>query len=235
MKALVLIPAYNEAATIGQVVGALRALGLDVVVVDDGSEDATAAQARAQGAVVLVHAANAGTGAAEQTGFLYALRRGYDAVVRVDGDGQHDPAAVTDLLGALAAGDVDLVVGSRFLLPDNGGYRSTLPRRIGIRVIGAVITLLIGSLITDPTSGLRALNRTALRVLARRQPEDYPEPESLIAAYRAGCRIREVPARMHARATGQSSIDFVNSIYYMFKVTLAIGVDLLRRRPRLEV
>ncbi len=233
MKVLALIPAYNEAATIGSVVAALRRMEFDVAVVDDGSTDETAAVARAHGATVLVHAANAGTGAAEQTGFLYALRGGYDAAVRLDGDGQHDPAGVTEIVQALTAGDVDLVVGSRFLT--DHGYRSTFPRRIGIRLLGVTITLLIGALITDPTSGFRGVNRKALRVLAHRQPEDYPEPESIVSAYRAGCRIREVPARMRARRDGRSSIGLLASIYYMFKVTLAIGVDLLRRRPPIEV
>jgi glycosyltransferase involved in cell wall biosynthesis len=233
MRTLALIPAYNEASRIAPVIEALRTLRMDVVVVDDGSSDDTAGVARTHGAKVLVHAANAGTGAAEQTGFLFALEHGYDAVVRLDGDGQHDPSAVASLLGELAAGRADLVVGSRFLIGTT--YRSTWPRRIGIRVLGIVITLLIGSLITDPTSGFRALNRRAMQVLARRQPEDYPEPESLIAAYRAGCRVLEVPVRMYPRETGRSSIGLLGSIYYMLKVTLAIGIDLLRPRAGLEV
>jgi glycosyltransferase involved in cell wall biosynthesis len=218
----------NEAANIAAVVaGVRRTCAADVLVVDDGSDDATAALARAAGAVVLRHACNLGIGAAVQSGFLYAIARGYDAVVRVDGDGQHDPGFIPVLLDELAHDRADIIVGSRFLARE--GYQSTVVRRVGIVILG-VLSALVGARVTDPTSGYWALNRRALDVLGRWQPDDYPETQSLLLATRAGCRVREVPVVMRPRHAGNSSIGAVHAGFYMLKVILSVLIERIRWR-----
>ena len=220
MRVLVVIPTYNEAPNIAAVVAAVRKIcSADVAVIDDGSDDDTADVARRAGAVVLRHPCNLGIGGAVQTGFLYALQHGYDAVVRVDGDGQHDPAYIPALLAFLESDSADVVVGSRFLARE--GYQSTIVRRGGILILG-VLGAVVGARVTDPTSGYWALNRRALRVLAKFQPDDYPETQSLLVATRAGCRIRELPVVMQARGAGRSSIGALASGFYMVKVILAV-------------
>jgi len=228
MRALLIIPAFNEAGAIEGVINAVRGTFVgDIAVIDDGSEDETAALARAAGAVVLQHPCNLGIGAAVQTGFLYGLQGGYDIVVRQDGDGQHDPAQIPRLLAVLAADEADIVVGSRFLARE--GYQSTWVRRMGIFVLG-VVSRLVGAHITDPTSGYWAVNRRALAVLAHSHPDDYPETEALVMASRAGCRVAEVPVIMYARIAGTSSISTLYSGFYMIKVVLALLVGRLRPR-----
>lgn len=228
MRVLLIIPAFNEAGSIGGVIFSVREhFQGDVVVIDDGSEDDTGDLARAAGAVVLRHACNLGIGAAVQTGFLYALRHDYDFVVRQDGDGQHDPSQIPLLLTALERDEADIVVGSRFLARE--GYQSTLVRRVGIFILG-IVSALVGTRVTDPTSGYWAVNRRALKVLARSQPDDYPETEALVLASRAGCRVREQPVVMYARIAGRSSIGAIYSGFYMMKVVLALLVGRLRPR-----
>jgi glycosyltransferase involved in cell wall biosynthesis len=228
MRTLLIIPAFNEAGSIKGVIFAVRQhFSGDIVVIDDGSVDDTAELASAAGAVVLRHVCNLGIGAAVQTGFLYALERGYDFVVRQDGDGQHDPAQIPRLLDWLEKDEADIVVGSRFLARE--GYQSTLVRRAGILIL-AVVSKLVGTRITDPTSGYWAVNRRALKVLAHSQPDDYPETEALVLASRAGCRVREQPVIMYARIAGRSSISAMYSGFYMLKVVLALLVGRLRPR-----
>jgi len=228
MRTLLIIPAFNEAGSIQGVINSVRPyIDGDIVVIDDGSEDDTTALAKGAGAAVLRHPCNLGIGAAVQTGFLYGLQRGYDYVVRQDGDGQHDPAQIPRLLAVLQEGEADIVVGSRLLARE--GYQSTWVRRAGIFVLG-IVSRLVGTRVTDPTSGYWAVNRNALRVLARSHPDDYPETEALVLAARAGCRVREVPVIMYARIAGQSSIGAIYSGFYMFKVVLALLVGRLRPR-----
>ena len=228
MRTLLIIPAFNEAACIGAVVAGVRQhFSGDIAVIDDGSEDDTGQVAHEVGAVVLRHSCNLGIGAAVQTGFLYALREGYDLVVRQDGDGQHDAAQIPRLLELLERDEADIVVGSRFLARE--GYQSTLVRRIGIFILG-IVSSLVGTRITDPTSGYWAVNRRALKVLARSQPDDYPETEALVLASRAGCRVREQPVIMYARIAGRSSISAIYSGFYMLKVVLALLIGRLRPR-----
>jgi glycosyltransferase involved in cell wall biosynthesis len=230
VRVLIVIPTYNEAANIAAVIAAVRAMSSgDIAVIDDGSDDDTAAVARQAGAIVLRHPCNLGIGGAVQTGFLYALQHGYDAVVRVDGDGQHDPAYIPALLALLEHDGADIVVGSRFLARE--GYQSTFVRRTGILILW-VLSAVVGARVTDPTSGYWALNRRALEVLAKFQPDDYPETQSLLVATRAGCRIRELPVIMQARGAGQSSIGALHSGFYMVKVILAVLIERLRPRTR---
>lgn len=231
-RILVIIPAFNEADNIAAVVAAVQAHvpGAEVCVIDDGSSDATSNAAQQAGAVTLRMPFNVGIGAAVQTGFLYAARHGYDVVARIDGDGQHPPEAIPPLLAALHTTGADMVIGSRFLT-ETDGYRGTLPRRIGIRLLAAVIRLLTGDAVTDPTSGFLVANKRAAHFCAAEYPHDYPEPETRILMHRAGLRIAEAPVVMRERAAGVSSITPFRSVYYMVKVTLALLLD-AARTPR---
>jgi len=232
-RPLVIIPAYNEAAHIAQVIERVRASVPEatICVINDGSKDDTGRVAAAAGAVTLNMPFNVGIGAAVQTGFLYAYRHGYAVAVRLDGDGQHPPEIIPALLEALRAGDADMIIGSRFLAAEPAAYRGSLPRRAGIRLLAWVITLLTGDPPTDPTSGLLAANHRAIAFCAHEYPHDYPEPEARVLMHRAGLRVREVPAAMRPRLGGVSSITTARSVYYMSKVLLALLLDAIRR-PR---
>ncbi|HEV2592761.1 MAG TPA: glycosyltransferase family 2 protein [Gaiellaceae bacterium] len=229
-KRIAIVPAYNEAKNIGRVVDELRAFdgGFDVVVVSDGSTDATADVARAHGAHVVRLPFNLGIGGAVQTGFRYAWENGYELAVRCDGDGQHDPSELPKVLAPVVAGDADIVVGSRFTGEE--GYRSSAVRRIGIRILASVVSLIARQRVTDTTSGFQALNRKALALFAADYPHDYPEVEGMVMTIRHRLRLQEVPVRMREREHGQSSITALHSIYYMAKVLLALFVGLFRRR-----
>jgi glycosyltransferase involved in cell wall biosynthesis len=222
MRALVIVPAFNEARSIAGVLAAVRAArpGVDVCVVDDGSSDGTAELAAREGAIVLRNPVNLGIGGAVQAGYLYAREHGYDAAVQLDGDGQHDPAFLDALLAPLREGGADVVVGSRFL--GEGTFRSTRVRRAGIRYLSWFLRLRCGARVTDATSGFRAANRRAIELFARSYPPDYPEPEAIAVATRAGLRVAEVPVRMTERRHGTSSITWLRTIYYLVKVSLAL-------------
>jgi len=225
MRTLVIVPALNEERNVAKVVKAARARGVDVLVVDDGSDDATGAVAEAEGAIVVRHACNLGIGAAVQTGYLYALQKGYDAAVRLDADGQHSAADIPRFLEALGEGDADIVVGSRFLA--RRGYQSTWVRRIGILIL-SLVSATVGTRTTDPTSGYWAVSRRAIELLARVHPDDYPETEALVLATRAGLRTKEIPVNMLARLAGYSSISAIHSGFYMMKVVIAVILQRLR-------
>jgi glycosyltransferase involved in cell wall biosynthesis len=206
---LVMMPAYNEAESVGQVVAEVKAAvpGAGVLVINDGSTDRTAAHARRAGAVVLDLPINLGIGGAEAS-------------------------EIAKLLDRLAQGDADLVVGSRFLEPAGNSYRVTRLRRLGIGFYARLIGLITRRRITDPTSGFRAANRRAILRFADRYPEDYPEPEALVYAHRLGLRVVEVPVAMAERRASVSSINVPVGAYYAVKVTLAILIDLLRSNRR---
>lgn len=226
----VIVPAYREAASIGSVVHELQhyLAGAEVVVIDDGSGDATAQVARAAGATVVVLPHNLGISAAVQTGYRYALSRSHDLVVRVDGDGQHDPRYIADLLAPLRDGRADMVVGSRFL--GHGMYQPSLTRAIGIRFFSRLVGLVTGCWFTDTTSGFHACTADVAGFLASHMPTDYPEIEGLILLTQAGFRVREVPVAMRERRSGTSSIGRVRALYYVAKVTVSILIGLLRPR-----
>lgn len=232
---LFIVPAFNEAANVGAVVDGLRSRfpTAEVLVVNDGSADATAAVAGAAGARVLDLPVNLGIGGAVQSGLLYADREGFEVAVQFDGDGQHLASEVEAILEPVLSGSCDVAIGSRFLGQES--FRPPLMRRLGITIIARFNSLLTGFRVTDPTSGFRAFGRHAIKLLARDYPHDFPEPESIVTLARNGYRICEVPVRMKARTGGQSSITFVMSIYYMLKVLLAIGIGMTRKRvPRPE-
>ena len=222
LRVLVVIPAYNEEQCIERTVESVVACGYDYVVVNDGSTDGTLGICRKNGLNVLDLPQNLGIGGAVQAGHKYALARGYDVDVQVDGDGQHDPSYIPRLVGLIGDG-ADLAIGSRFLEPGDG-FRSTPLRRVGIAWLRGLIRLLTGTSVTDPTSGFRACGPRALRLFCERYPMDYPEPESIATALRAGLDVREVPVRMMERKGGSSSIGGLSSVYYMVKVTLAVMV-----------
>ncbi len=233
LRKLAIVPAYNEQGMVGRVVRDIKrqAPDFDVVVVDDGSSDRTGAEAEANGATVLRHPFNVGIGGAMQSGFKYALRHDYDVAAQVDGDGQHKPAHLEDLLAKLrTSGDeADMVCGSRFR--GNPGYKVPLGRRLGNLIFSVVLTVICRKRITDPTSGFRMTNRRGIELFARDYPHDYPEVEAILMLHAHRLRIREVPVRMNARGYGRSSIDYPRSAYYMAKVLLALFVGLFRRRP----
>ena len=225
MRVLAIVPAFNEERSLPSVVAGLRrsAPGVDVCVVDDGSTDGTAVVARSLGATLLSLPVNLGIGGAVQAGYRWARDHGYDVAVQVDGDGQHDTSYLPALVAEVAGGRSDLVVGSRFAGPRvAGAFRSTWSRRAGIRYLSAMLRLRCGARVSDPTSGFRAAGRGAIELFARSYPPDYPEPESIAVAARAGLRVTEIPVRMSERLHGESSIDLGRSFYYLVKVTMAL-------------
>jgi glycosyltransferase involved in cell wall biosynthesis len=236
MRVAAIVPAFNEARNLPRLAEALRAHApaLEVCLVDDGSTDDTAQVAASLGWTVLPLPMNLGIGGAVQAGYLWALERGHDVAVQIDGDGQHDPAFLETLIAPIRAGQADVVIGSRFL--SEGGFRSTLVRRAGIRYLSWFLRLRCGARVTDPTSGFRAAGRQAIALFARYYPSDYPEPEAVALTRRAGLRLAEVPVRMHEREHGRSSITMLRSLYYLVKVSLALvllpqrGVGLARER-----
>jgi len=229
VRRIAIVPAFNEERNVGRVLDELRALdpGLDMVVVSDGSTDRTAEVAAARGAHVIRLPFNLGIGGAVQTGFRHAWEEGYELAVRLDGDGQHDPSELPALVAPVVAGDADLAVGSRFV--SGGGYRSSAARRIGIRILARVVSLIARQRLTDTTSGFQACNRRAIAVYAAVLPHDYPEVEGIVMAIKHRVRLVEVPVTMREREHGRSSIGTLASIYYMIKILLELFVDLFRR------
>jgi glycosyltransferase involved in cell wall biosynthesis len=228
---LAVVPAYNEGATVAGVVAALRheVPGIDVLVIDDGSTDATARRAEEAGARVVRLPFNLGIGGAVQAGFTFAYEHGYDYMVQVDGDGQHDPREIHTLFRAMNGPDgADMICGSRFAAET--GYIAPISRRTGIHVFAFLLSRLLRQPITDPTSGFRLYNRRAIALFARDYPHDYPEVEAVLMLHHHRLTMREVPVRMYERGGGVSSISSGKSFYYMVKVLLALFVGLGRRR-----
>ena len=232
-RALAIVPAYNEAATVAVVVESLReyAPRFDVVVIDDGSTDQTASRAAAAGATVVRLPFNLGIGGAVQTGFQYAHEHDYGYVVQVDGDGQHEAGELEKLVDAMRANPaLDMVCGSRFLTADHH-YPAPIARRTGIHLFAFALSHIVEGRVTDPTSGFRLYNRRAIALFARDYPHDYPEVEAILMLHEHRLRMGEVPVRMQPRGGGQSSITKRRSFYYMVKVSLALLVGLMRRHP----
>ncbi len=231
LRRVAIVPGYNEEGSIGQVIDEIRAVDpeIEIVVIDDGSRDRTADAAAAKGARVLRLPFNLGIGGAVQTGYRYAYEQGFDLALRVDGDGQHDPAEFLVLAGPVLSGHADIAVGSRFI--GRKGYRSSRSRRFAIRILSWTVTVLVGGRVTDPTSGFQVANRRAIALFASDYPHDYPEVEATVLAAKAGLRRAEVPVEMRERSAGRSSIGALRSVYYMVKVMLAVFVAVFRRVP----
>jgi glycosyltransferase involved in cell wall biosynthesis len=254
MGTLVFIPAWNEAASVGEVIAGVRERlpDADVLVVDDGSTDATAARAGEAGATVASLPFNQGLGAALQTGYLYALREGYEFCAHLDADGQHPPAEVARLLDEVYADRADLVIGSRYserrASKENAAsaaaaeageasgagedYRPTLSRRIGTSVFRFFLTLATRQRFTDTTSGMRAANRRVMALFSENYSPDFAEIESLQLAVRQGLRVEEVPVRMLERAGGTSFLTPLRSAFFIFKGMIVLLVGQFRPRRR---
>jgi glycosyltransferase involved in cell wall biosynthesis len=221
-RGVLVIPAFNEAPRLPSLLGRIAAekTGLEVVVVDDGSRDATAEVAARAGATVLRHPFNLGYGAGLQTGYKYALEVGAKWVVQMDADGQHDPSDIPRLLAPLERGECDLVIGSRFLAPT--GYRMGFTRTLGRRFFVALARA-FGITVTDPTSGLQALGRRVLELYAGDSfPSDYPDVDVLLTAHRHGLAVREISVEMHASQRKSTLHGGLRSVWYVYKMLLAV-------------
>ncbi|MEQ2547737.1 glycosyltransferase family 2 protein [Dorea ammoniilytica] len=229
MKKLIIIPAFNEESNIEKTVTAIQknAQGFDYVIINDCSGDNTRQICEENGYNIVNLPINLGIGGAVQTGYKYALEHGYDVAVQVDGDGQHDPEFLSTMAEHLMDNGLDMVIGSRFI--EKEGFQSSALRRIGIIFFSKLIKILTGTLITDPTSGLRMIGRNAMALFAVDYPRDYPEPESVVAVIQRGMKVEEIPVVMKEREGGVSSISLKKSVYYMIKVTLAIMIERIRK------
>jgi hypothetical protein len=228
---LIIIPAFNEAPGIAAVIDEIRAQApdFDILVINDGSQDKTANAAREAGAIVLSHNFNMGYGVTIQTGYKFAYEKGYKYIIQIDGDGQHDPSFMEQLLEPVRKGDIDFTLGSRFLWFDS--YRPSFSRRLGILFFRKLVTVIIGREITDPTSGYQAFNRDVMKFFTTDIfPYDYPDADMLITLNLAGFRMREIPVRMFANPTGKTMHSGAKPLYYMVKMCLSIFVTLLRNR-----
>lgn len=225
----IIIPAYNEAGRIATSIAGIRKFGnADVVIVNDGSDDDTAGEAKAAGARVIELPFNLGYGAALQTGFKYALDKGYEFAVQMDADGQHDPLSMEALISPVLKDEVDVVIGSRFL--DKGNYKAPFVRRMGMYFFGIITSVVTGRRITDPTSGFQALNKKVMEFYASdAYPADYPDADVIIMLHRQGFRFKEVPVIMHNAAKRSMHGGILKPLYYIFKMMLSIFVTLLRK------
>jgi glycosyltransferase involved in cell wall biosynthesis len=230
-RVLVLMPAHNEAESIGHTLSRIRENLPEAraVVINDYSSDDTTAAAERAGASVVELPWTRGYGGAVQTGFKYALAHGFDFVIQMDADGQHDPASARELLAPVLAGEADVTIGSRFL--GRADYSIPLLRRFGMRVFGTIVTFVTRRHFSDPTSGFQALNRRAMEFFARdNYPSDFPDADTIILLSLAGFRVQEVPVTMRARVAGTSMHSNLSAFYYVSKMTLSILMVMLRRR-----
>ena len=220
-KGLVIIPAYNEEGAIIDTVKGIEAKApeFDIMVVNDCSTDSTAMLLEKNGIDHINLSMNLGIGGAVQTGYIYAWENGYDAAVQMDGDGQHDASYLHKMYYTMQKERADMVIGSRFI--ENEGFQSSSLRRVGINFFTKWIRMLTHQTVTDPTSGMRMVNRRIIELFARDYPKDYPEPETVVSVLKQGYTISEIPVRMLARTTGESSISMRKSVYYMLKVSIA--------------
>lgn len=223
-KVLIIIPAYNEEGNIEKVVNSIKIdyPQYDYIIVNDGSSDRTEEICIRNNYNIVSLPINLGIGGAVQTGYRYALAQGYDIAVQMDGDGQHDISYINAMLEPIEKDEADIVIGSRFI--EREGFQSTIFRRTGILFLSKLIQCLCFVKIKDVTSGFRAVNRRFIKIYAKDYPNDYPEPEAIVAAVMHRGDIKEVPVVMKERESGTSSISWRRSIYYMIKVTLAIMI-----------
>ncbi len=231
LKVLIVIPAYNE----DQIIRGLlldikhRCPDFSILVVNDGSRDRTKQETESAGIRVVTHPFNLGIGGAVQTGYKIAFQENYDVVVQIDGDAQHDPAYLMNVLEPVLSDKLDLCVGSRFLHSESH-FKSTFARRIGIRFFAWLLSQMTHIELTDPTSGFRATGKKLIPYFAEYYPIDFPEPEAIKIAKRLSARIGEVPVNMRKRSGGISSIRYLSTLYYMIKVTFAILIDTLKEK-----
>ena len=228
MKKLIIIPAYNEEACIEKTVENIKrsAPSFDYIIINDCSGDRTKEICENNQFQFINLSVNLGIGGAVQTGYIYALENHYDVAVQVDGDGQHDAAFLNEMAAFMEKNQANMVIGSRFI--EKKGFQSSGLRRMGIKFFTGLIKILTGRTITDPTSGLRMVDREIIKMFAENYPKDYPEPETVVAVIRKNMKVKEIPVVMKERQGGVSSISPKKSVYYMIKVSLAIIIECLR-------
>jgi glycosyltransferase involved in cell wall biosynthesis len=230
LRKAAIMPALNEAGQIGAVIEEIQAVDpdIEVIVVDDGSTDQTAAEARQAGAEVIRLPYNLGIGGAVQTGYKYAFEHGFQIAFQIDGDGQHDPSQLEAIVDPIARGEADIVIGSRFL--GLGQYRAPFVRRIGMTVFARVVSTVVRQPLSDTSSSFRAVNRRAMKLFAHEYPHGYLETvEATVMASKYGLRLMEVPVLMRERMFGRSSLTVPLATFYAFKVFVAVFVGLFRR------
>jgi glycosyltransferase involved in cell wall biosynthesis len=221
MKTLVIVPAFNEEINLPKLLDELTIYRdrYDVLVVDDGSKDASAQVARDRNVPVLQLPANLGIGGAVQTGFKYAVAKKYDIAVQLDGDGQHDPVWLDRVIAPILQGEANCVIGSRYLNENSDrDYKTPFLRRVGMIFSSLILFLATGKWITDTTSGLRALDRQTIIYFSREYPTDHPEAEALLLLLQQGYTIKEIPVVMRSRQAGNSLFTLATSIKYPFRV-----------------
>ncbi len=235
MKILVIIPCYNEEENLQRVVARLHenAPEADYLIVNDCSTDGSAALCDKLGYNYINLPVNLGIGGGVQSGYLYARQNGYDITVQMDGDGQHNPFYLAEVVAPVASGELDMCIGSRFITKE--GFQTSFMRRFGITIISAFIWMLCGVRIKDTTSGFRACNKELTAYFSEHYAQDYPEPEAIISAVLHGYRVGEEPVMMEERMGGVSSISPLKSIYYMIKVTVGLLVFRLTQGKNKEV
>jgi glycosyltransferase involved in cell wall biosynthesis len=232
VRVLVIIPAWNEQDSVGRTVQEVRSTnpGVDLLVVDDGSTDATAAAAKRAGAEVCRLPFNLGVGGAMRAGYRYAVNAGYDVAVQIDADGQHDPRYVPELIARL--GEADLVIGARFA-GEGDPYKVSGIRAVAMKVLAWTLTRMAKTRLTDVTSGFRVANRRTLALFAAHYPAEYlgDTVESTVIAIRAGCTVTQVPVQMRARQGGQASQTPVRAAIYLARAVVALALALVRKWP----
>jgi len=232
MKILIIIPAYNEEGNLPALLDELRFLDIDAIVINDSSKDRTSELAEIAGFKVITLPINLGIGGAVQTGFIYAVRNGYDIVVQLDGDGQHDPKHLNDVIAPIIAKAADCVIGSRYI-PEMSDrtYRTTFIRRIGMLFSSLILRIATGLMIYDTTSGYRALSKEAFTYFSQYYPVDHPEAEALFLLHQNGFRLKEVPISMRRRMSGESLFTFVKIALYPMRVIIGF-IGLIFTNPR---
>lgn len=229
MKKLVIIPAFNEEGNLEKTIEDIKenAPGFDYVIINDCSTDGTLEMCRKHGYSYLNLPVNLGIGGAVQTGYRYAYFHGYDIAVQFDGDGQHSARYLEEMVSLMGETKSDMVIGSRFI--EKEGFQSSVLRRMGIRYFTVLIKILTGQTITDPTSGMRMINRKLLKKFTEDYPKDYPEPESVVTVLAEKHKVTEMPVVMNEREEGVSSISLRKSVYYMIKVSFAILIARMKK------
>ena len=229
LRILAVIPAFNEAANVGRVVAEVKkeAHSVDVLVVDDGSSDATSRVALEAGATVVTLPFNLGMFEAVRTGFVYADRMGYDIAIQVDADGQHVPREIQALVTPIATEGCDIVVGSRYL--ENRGYKTPFFRKCGIRFFAGLTSLVLKQKITDTTCGFRSYSRRAITMFARYDSAEFKDSVGLVILARSGLRIKEIPVTVRERIGGKSTISTLKAFIYPFDFVLSLVAVLVRK------
>lgn len=229
MKFLIIVPAYNEEKNLPELLGELKQLypQIPVLVVNDGSRDRTAQTAREHGALVVSHVFNQGYGVGLETGYLYALSHGYEAVAQMDADLQHDPKSLGPMLEKFQTENLDLLIGSRFI--SNEGYKVPWGRVLVIRFLSVLTWMCTHKWITDPTSGYQILSRRVLEALESNLPPDFPDADVLTGLTLQGFKIGETPVVMRERKVGFPQVRGLRALYYLYKLPLSIFLAYWRK------